>query len=321
MSKPPDLNGALTARLRHHYSKEQIAGLSDSLARLQDMGLKIDDIFPDGMPAPDVLVMKTSVPNAGLGQAILQLQQHPELRRDVLRALALLADAGIGFHVICGVSGKNLDDVEELAAVACEQGAAALQLHPMSAAGRARVGMADALLGPDDANLLYVAGMLLSAAYAGWMGVQTDLVHRNCVIARPSMIYAGPDRENEDGAQPADLLGVLVLEPDGALNPVTFGFAPLYGLGDMLEQPLGSMWQPWLDKGYRRLTHLGRQLLADLAVHSSPAVFNPSDMLRLASHRIGATLRRRSAAPVAMMSALTGAATENETEKLVISAW
>ncbi|MES2019593.1 MAG: hypothetical protein V4484_24125 [Pseudomonadota bacterium] len=81
MSKPRDLNSALTARLRHHYSTQQIADWTDSLAQLQGMGLKIDDVFPDGMPAPDVLVMKTSVPVAGLGPAILQLQKHPELRR------------------------------------------------------------------------------------------------------------------------------------------------------------------------------------------------------------------------------------------------
>ncbi|MES2019594.1 MAG: radical SAM protein [Pseudomonadota bacterium] len=229
----------------------------------------------------------------GLGGAHDTLRRRPRAFADVLRTLAQLADADIGFHIICGVSRDNLDDVEELAALACERGAAALQLHPISAAGRARAGMADAVLGADDANLLYVAGMLLAAAYDGRMGVHTDLVHRRCAIARPDMIYAAPRGGADDGARPADLLGVLVLEPDGAVNPVSFGFAPPYRLGNILERPLGSMWQPWLGEGYRRLCHLGQQMLVDLIAPPGVAVFNPSDVLRLASHRMGGTLARQ----------------------------
>ncbi|NHZ82659.1 hypothetical protein F2P44_25765 [Massilia sp. CCM 8695] len=81
MSKPTDLSTALTARLRYHYTKEQIAGLTDSVAELHDMGFKFDDIFPDGILNPDALVLKTSVPMAGLEAAIMKIQKHPELRR------------------------------------------------------------------------------------------------------------------------------------------------------------------------------------------------------------------------------------------------
>ncbi|MDQ1829216.1 hypothetical protein [Massilia scottii] len=81
MSKPNDLNTALTARLRYHYTREQIADLTDSVAELHGMGFTFDDIFPDGILKPDALVLKTSVPMAGLGAAILQIQKHPDLRR------------------------------------------------------------------------------------------------------------------------------------------------------------------------------------------------------------------------------------------------
>lgn len=220
----------------------------------------------------------------GLGAAHDRLRQRARAFVDVLRALALLADAGIDFHIICGVNRDNLEDVEDLAALACDRGAAALQLHPVSAAGRARSGMADALLGADDANLLYLTGMLLAAAYQGRMGVHTDLAHRSCVIAQPSLIYAAADSEARHDARPADLLGVLVLEPDGVVNPVSYGFGAPYSMGNLLEQPLESLWAPWLDAGYCKLSRLGRTLLRDLLAGAGAAVFNPSDVLRHASY-------------------------------------
>ena len=228
----------------------------------------------------------------GLGVAHDRLRQRARAFADVLRALALLADAGIDFHIICGVSSDNLDDIEDLAALAFDRGATALQLHPVSAAGRARTGMADAILGSDDAHLLYLSGMLLATAYQGRMGVHTDLVHRSYVIAQPSLIYAAADSEARHDARPADLLGVLVLEPDGVVNPVSYGFGSLYSLGNLLAQPLESMWAPWLDAGYCKLSHLGRKLLTDLLAGSGAAVFNPSDVLRHASYHIASRCMR-----------------------------
>ncbi|MDQ1919291.1 radical SAM protein [Massilia pseudoviolaceinigra] len=308
--------GAIRQAAAWGYTRLAISGgepllypwLADVVALALDCGMQTA-LITNGLLVPhrgnlDILrqVDTVAVSIDGLGAAHDRIRRRPRAFDGVLRTLGLLADAGIGFHIICGVSGENLDDVDELAALACERGAAALQLHPISAAGRARTTMADAVLGPDDANLLYLAGTLLAAAYAGKMGVHTDLVHRNCVIARPCTIYARTASASDAGARPADLLGVLVLEPDGTVNPVSFGFGPLYGLGNILEQPLGSMWERWLGAGYRRLIRLGRGLLADLAAQSGPSVFNPSDVLRLASHQVGAPLPRRGASREAAMA-------------------
>jgi hypothetical protein len=81
MDKLNELNSALTVRLRNAFTKDQIHHWAGSLADLQAMGMKVDDVFPQGMPAPDVLVMQASVPLTELGTAIMQLQKHPHLRR------------------------------------------------------------------------------------------------------------------------------------------------------------------------------------------------------------------------------------------------
>lgn len=75
------LTTALTARLRHAFSSVQIADLADSLTQIQALGLKIDDVFPQGIPVQDVLVMKTLVPIKDIGSIIAQLHQQVPVRR------------------------------------------------------------------------------------------------------------------------------------------------------------------------------------------------------------------------------------------------
>lgn len=224
----------------------------------------------------------------GLSASHDAMRQRPRAFASVLRALDMLRSAGIDFSIICGVSNDNLDETEELAALACQAGAQALQLHPIAAAGRARHNLTHALLGDEDATLLYVSGQLLGAEYAGRMGVHTDLVHRQTVAAHPAIIYACDHAPDPGNALPADLLGVLVLEPDGVVNPVCFGFSPFYSLGNILQQPLAGMWQPWLQSGYQRLGNLGHHLLAEIKQDAGPAVFNPSDIMCRASYQLAA---------------------------------
>lgn len=81
MEKPNELHSALTVRLRNAFTKEQIQHLAGSLAEFRGVGLKLEDIFPQGIPVPDVLVLKTSVPLTELGAAMMHLQKFPELRR------------------------------------------------------------------------------------------------------------------------------------------------------------------------------------------------------------------------------------------------
>lgn len=81
MASQPAVTKALTSRLRHAFTTAQIAEWADSLARMQALGLTVDDVLPQGIPMPDTLVMKTLVPVADIGNVILQLQQQIPVRR------------------------------------------------------------------------------------------------------------------------------------------------------------------------------------------------------------------------------------------------
>jgi hypothetical protein len=81
MAPKISVTNALTSRLRHAFTTAQIADWADSLARMQALGLKVDDVFPQGIPMPDTLVMKTHVPIADIGAVILNLHQQIPVRK------------------------------------------------------------------------------------------------------------------------------------------------------------------------------------------------------------------------------------------------
>lgn len=81
MATAAPLTNVLTARLRHTFSTAQIADWANSLAHMQAMGLKIDDVFPQGIPVPDILVMKTQIPVDDIGAVLLKLHQQVPVRR------------------------------------------------------------------------------------------------------------------------------------------------------------------------------------------------------------------------------------------------
>jgi hypothetical protein len=72
---------ALTPLLRNAFSAAQITEWADALSQIQTAGLKIDDVFPQGMPVQDTLMLKTAVPLNELGATILKIQQHLPIRR------------------------------------------------------------------------------------------------------------------------------------------------------------------------------------------------------------------------------------------------
>lgn len=202
-----------------------------------------------------------------------------------VEGLETLADAGIGFGIVCGVCSANLDEIEEVAELAHQAGARTMQFHPIAETGRARRLMHGATLSADDSTMLYVAANMLREQYAGRLYVHTDLVHRRHLLGQPASMYAKALEADRFDLPPAQLLGVLVVEPDGVVNPVSFGFAPAFGIGNLRAASLEQLWSGWLTAGYGKLLGLGQSLLAEVKRGELPVVFNPSDLLCASSYR------------------------------------
>ncbi|WEF35876.1 radical SAM protein [Pseudoduganella chitinolytica] len=219
----------------------------------------------------------------GLHAAHDALRGRPGALSGALAALDSMVDAGIPTSVVCGVSRFNVDEVEHVAAMARAHGASMLQLHVVASSGRARDNLGAQLLDERGLQELYMTARLLACLYHETMQVHVDLVHRDVIAALPGLVYGAPV-EHAALRSPAEVLGMLVVEPDGNVNPVCFGFGAEYGLGRIGSGGLARLWSPWVTRGYVRLTALGRQLWEQARRHEGARLLNPSDALNQASH-------------------------------------
>lgn len=250
---------------------------------------------------------------------------HDAMRRragaydSALRAIAALRDAGVPCGVSCGVSGRSLYELEEVLAAAAAAGAGFLNFHAIEAAGRGLALGPGQVLERSDLAVLFVAVHLLAqqSLTAGCV-VHCDLVHKDRAAACPTLLYADTVPANANAnASVATRLGVLVVEPTGALSPVSHGFRRGLSLGH-LRQALdsgGDSVEAALPSVIGALQDAGSALLRELQADDDWVVLNPSaELARVAAlrgpaaDRQGAERVHRLPLPVPRQVALTRAA-------------
>lgn len=180
-----------------------------------------------------------------------------------------LRGAGIPFAFLFTLAQGNAHELEWIAEFALREGARLLQVHPLEAVGRA--GRTMASLEPDDVEMAvaWLEITRLQALYAGRLRIHTDLVDYGQVAARPACLLADGCRAAADAGL-AELVSPLVVEADGTVVPLQYGFARAHVLGNLLEEPLGAMADRWKRDGYPAFSALCRRTFDRLGQAALP---------------------------------------------------
>jgi len=109
------------------------------------------------------------------------------------------------------------------------------------------------------------------------MAIQIDLVHRDQALREPARLYAANLGDGARGA--AALLSVVVLEPDGALVRLAFGFSRRFGICNIREERFVAAWRRYAETSYPALRRLCRAAFDGLAAPGAPQVFNWHDLI------------------------------------------
>ena len=156
--------------------------------------------------------------------------------------LPAVRDSGIGFAFITTLTMHNVHELEFVFDLAADAHAALVQVHPLEPDG------AGALLPgsvPDAVELGYawLEAVRLGAAHG--IPVQVDVVTRNDLRAAPERFFVTPP---VSGAPLAQWLTPLVMETDGWVVPLSYGFGRRYALGTVAESAslldLARRWDP-----------------------------------------------------------------------------
>lgn len=217
---------------------EQLSGVVDLLA-----------ISLDGMPASHNRIRSSD-------QAFEKMAARLEGVRQ----------SGIPFGFIFTLTKHNFRELEWVANFAVEQGAKLLQIHPLAEVGHASQSLVGSRPNTSILSYAYLKAMRLREALSDKLFIQIDLTHQELLRANPGNFFADDLAIDKPEFRLADLVSPLIIEADGTVAPIQYGFARSYTLGNLNEASLGELATQWRQERYPAFRELCRQVYEQVIV-------------------------------------------------------
>lgn len=213
-----------------------------------------------------------------------RVRGNPRAFERLDRGLNAVREAELAFGFIHTLTRIDWQHLPWVAQYAAEQGAKLLQIHPIEMAGRARTELADAVADEEILARMYVMCIAIASKYADRLQLQVDVVYRQHVLENPDLFYAS---DAAASTSPSEDLGLLVLEADGCVVPLSHGFDRRYAIGNLHEQPLHEAWQSFRQQRLASLRTLCRKVWAELGDDDGPLLSNWHEVICARSHDQG----------------------------------
>jgi MoaA/NifB/PqqE/SkfB family radical SAM enzyme len=174
--------------------------------------------------------------------------------------------SGIPFGFIFTLTQHNLHELDWVANFALEQGAKLLQIHPLEEVGRANTFLPG--VRPDKIELAYayLETQRIRSIVGDRLYVQLDLVNRKFLQAHPGHIFADSSFSEEANSPLADIVSPLVIEADGTLVPLQYGFSRAYVFGNLHNASLRELALRWRWERYQSFRALCERVFEEVTV-------------------------------------------------------
>jgi MoaA/NifB/PqqE/SkfB family radical SAM enzyme len=179
--------------------------------------------------------------------------------------LPAVRQSGVPFGFIFTLTQYNLHELDWVAHFAVEQGARLLQIHPLEDTGRALHELPRAE--PDDVetSVAFLEVGRLQQKYGESIQLQLDLLDRRFIAANPERVLAAPVAGASQQPLSA-LVSPLIVEPDGTVVPIHFGFDRRLAFGSLHERPLRDLAADWRKQRMEEFFAICRRAYDDLIV-------------------------------------------------------
>jgi hypothetical protein len=94
------------------------------------------------------------------------------------------------------------------------------------------------------------------------------------ILVHPERVFAAPEDGDETHRLLGEMISPLVIEADGAVVPVQYGFVRDYGLGMLGEASLAELAARWRAERASAFHDLCRGVLDELSTEGSPQFVN-----------------------------------------------
>ena len=212
--------------------------------------------------APHLRLLAVSVD--GVPESHNRLRALPTAFAKMSGKLGMIRRLGLPFGIIFTLTRHNLPELAWVAGFAADAGAAQLQVHPLESAGRA---MDYELTPPDDLELAFafLEVARLQQTYRGRMTIQYDAADRAVVAREPERAFAVAAAEPDAAALAplAQLVSPLVVEHDGWIVPLQYGFSRRLAIGH-IDGDFRAQAADWRARRYEDFLRLTRRVWRDI---------------------------------------------------------
>jgi MoaA/NifB/PqqE/SkfB family radical SAM enzyme len=282
------LNEALTAATAEGYTVAGFSGgepllyksLRDVLDHAKDCGM-VTTVTTNGMLLDEKRIEMLRGRADLLAISLDGVPESHNRMRAAERAFEIMQgrlegvrQAGIPFGFIFTLTRQNLHELEPVAAFAKAEGARLLQVHPLEEAGRAK----EMLSGfqPDEVMSAYafLESLRLQSIAGEGMRVHLDLFDRRVLQERPELVYAEDIPRDTTALPLGEIISPLIIQTDGLVVPLQYGFAAHYALGNLYRNGLREMAAEWRHRVLPQFNQLSRRVYSDSVNREGLPLFN-----------------------------------------------
>jgi len=210
------------------------------------------------------------------------VNQLPELRK-----------RGISFGFLFTLTQHNLDELPWVAQFAASVGAQLLQVHPLEHFGSAKLQLTGKTPDSIEGAHAWLLSQKLQKALNDSLSIRVDFTHTQVIREQPERFFVNDDSGTQ--ANLAELLSPLVIESDGEIVPVRYGFPRAYSLGNLRDKSIKEMANGWR-QDHAAFNTLCRSLYADINQSSHEFFFNWYE--EIAAYAEAQSARERPIVPV-----------------------
>jgi len=219
---------------------------------------------------------------------------HNEIRNSanafelLLKGLDAIKRSGIQFGFIHTLTRESWEHLLWIADFANRHGASLLQVHPLEMIGRADSLMQSSCV-QDETNLrAYLLLVALALKYQKLMPIQYDVLNTDYVKQNPSSVYAEDFKsDNVKKSTLSELMNPLVVESDGYVVPVSFGFSKRYAICNITNQRFSTGQSNYLNDGkYDGFRKICKDVFRDIMNSKNLVLFNWYELITNKSHAL-----------------------------------
>lgn len=209
----------------------------------------------------------------GVPEAHAEMRGSPRAYADMVRHLPNLRRSGIPFGFIFTLTFHNVDELDWVARFAIDQGAGLLQIHPLEPVGRAHDLLSESVPDLQENEYALLEASRLRDQYGDQIQIQLDLATWPAIHDHPEKVFAHDGSPRPD-ALLAELVAPLVLQADGVVAPLQYGFPRPWCLGNLKDARLHNLAKAWVSSHYGPFRALCRDVRDDVLRRPAVPIVN-----------------------------------------------